>query len=158
MALTRLERGVHSAIERVIALASPQQAVRRQYERKVFEFGYDAANPGRARQTKASGLFNASSENLQNQRDRIKLMWETRDLVQNYSFIKSILLKEAMYVCGKLQYQANTGDPNIDSALEDYWQNWCNLRYYRTSSASSSSFAVGMQRDSDFDILRTAGD
>lgn len=125
MKLTRLEQSVHTAIERVVAFASPRAAIRRQYERKIFELGYDAANPGRARAIKASGLFNAASENLQNNRDRVKMMWEVRDLVQNYSFVKSILLKESMYVVGKIAYQANTGNPMIDSAIEDYWNSWC---------------------------------
>src|SRR4051812_19891659 len=123
--MIKLERSLHTAIERVIALASPSAAARRQYERKVYEFGYDAARPGRARQSKGSGLWNAASENLQNNRDRVKMMWEVRDLAQNYSFIKSILLKEAMYVCGKIQYQANTGNPQADTAIEQYWNNWC---------------------------------
>jgi lambda family phage portal protein len=159
MPITRFERSVHSAIERVIALASPREAVKRQFERKIFEFGYDAANPGRARGSKATGLFNAASENLSNQRDRIKMMWEVRDLVQNYSFIKSILLKESMYVCGKIQYQANTGDPNIDSAIEDYWQNWClncDITGRHVFRQLIQLMHVGMRRDGDSGMILVA--
>jgi lambda family phage portal protein len=157
--LTRFERSVHGAIERVIALASPERAVKRQFERKIFEFGYDAANPGRARTTRASGLFNAASENLTNQRDRIKMMWETRDLVQNYSFIKSILLKEAMYVCGKIQYQANTGDPQIDSLIEAYWQQWCencDITGRHVFRQLIQLCHVAMRRDGDFGFILAA--
>jgi lambda family phage portal protein len=157
--ITKLERSLHTAIERTIALVSPRDAVRRQFERKVFEFGYDAANPGRSRQIKSSGLFNAASENLSNNRDRIKMMWEVRDLVQNYSFIKSILLKEAMYVCGKIQYQANTGDPNVDSAIEDYLGNWfenCDLTGRHVFRQLIQLAHVGMRRDGDFGFILVA--
>jgi capsid protein len=157
--LTRLERSVHTAIERVIALASPREAARRQYERKIYEFGYDAANPGRARGTKANSLFNAASENQQNNRDRVKMMWEVRDLVQNYSFVKSILLKEAMYVCGKIQYQANTGDPSADMAIEQYWNNWaenCDLTGRHVFRQLVQLMHVGMRRDGDSGFILVA--
>lgn len=157
--ITSFERSVHSAIERVVAFASPRAAVQRQYERKVFEFGYDAANPGRARQAKGSGLFNAASENLQNNRDRVKMMWEVRDLVQNYSFVKSILLKEAMYVCGKIQYQSNTGDPQVDTVIEDYWQNWCencDITGRHVFRQLIQLMHVGMRRDGDSGFILVA--
>lgn len=157
--ITRFERSVHSAIERVIALASPREAIRRQYERKIFEFGYDAAAPGRARNSKGSGLWNAASENLQNNRDRVKMMWEVRDLTQNYSFIKSILLKEAMYVCGKIQYQANTGDPNVDTAIEQYWNYWCencDLSGRHVFRQLIQLMQIGMRRDGDSGFILVA--
>jgi lambda family phage portal protein len=157
--ITRFERSIHGAIERVIALASPEKAIRRQFERRIFEFGYDAANPGRSRQIKASGLFNAASENLQNNRDRVKMMWEVRDLVQNYSFVKSILLKEAMYVCGKIQYQANTGDPQVDSAIEDYWQQWCencDITGRHVFRQLIQLCHMSMRRDGDFGFILVA--
>lgn len=157
--ITNLERSVHTAIERVISFASPSAAARRQYERQIYEFGYDAANPGRARQSKGSGLFNAASENLQNNRDRVKMMWEVRDLVQNYSFIKSILLKEAMYVCGKIQYQSNTGDPAIDSLIESYWQNWCLTCDITGRHVFRQLMQLGhqaMRRDGDFGFILVA--
>lgn len=157
--ITKFERSIHSAIERVISFASPQAAVKRQFERKIFEFGYDAARPGRARQSKGSGLWNAASENLQNNRDRVKMMWEVRDLVQNYSFIKSILLKEAMYVCGKIQYQANTGDPQIDTAIEEYWQNWCencDITGRHVFRQLIQLCHVAMRRDGDFGFILVA--
>jgi lambda family phage portal protein len=157
--LTRLERSVHTAIERVIALASPREAARRQYERKIYEFGYDAANPGRARGTKANSLFNAASENQQNNRDRVKMMWEVRDLVQNFSFVKSILLKEAMYVCGKIQYQANTGDPSADMAIEQYWNHWaenCDLTGRHVFRQLVQLMHVGMRRDGDSGFILVA--
>lgn len=159
MALTRLERSLHSAVERVIALASPREAAKRQFERRIFEFGYDAANPGRARQSKGTALFNAASENMSNNRDRVKMMWEVRDLVQNYSFIKSILLKEAMYVCGKIQYQANTGDPQVDTVIEDYWQNWtenCDITGRHVFRQLIQMCHVAMRRDGDFGFILAA--
>lgn len=159
--ISNFESSVHTAIERVIALASPRGAFRRQYERKIFEFGYDAANPGRARSIKGTSLFNASSENLQNNRDRVKMMWEVRDLVQNYSFIKSILLKEAMYVCGKIQYQSNTGNAEVDTIIEDYLQNWfenCDITGRHVFRQLIQLLHIGMRRDGDSGfILVTQG-
>ncbi len=159
MAISRLERSLHSGIERVISFVSPQAAVKRQFERRIFEFGYDAARPGRARQSRGSGLWNAASENLQNNRDRVKMMWDVRDLVQNYSFVKSILLKEAMYVCGKIQYQANTGDTQIDSAIEDYWQQWCDscdITGRHVFRQLIQLCHVAMRRDGDFGFILVA--
>ncbi len=159
MALTKLERGIHSAVERIVAFASPQAAVKRQFERKVFEFGYDAANPGRARQTKGTALFQGASENMQNNRDRVKMMFEVRDLAQNYSFVKSILLKEAMYVCGKIQYQSNTGDPNIDTVIEDYWKSWCencDITGRHVFRQLIQLMHIGMRRDGDSGMILVA--
>jgi lambda family phage portal protein len=157
--ITKFERSLHTAVERTIALVNPAAAARRQFERKIFEFGYDAARPGRARNSKGSGLWNAASENLQNNRDRVKMMWEVRDLTQNYSFIKSILLKEAMYVCGKIQYQANTGNPQVDTAIEEYWNYWCencDLSGRHVFRQLIQLMQIGMRRDGDSGFILVA--
>ena len=113
-----------NTFDRIIGYFSPTTALRRAHAREVYNFAYDAANPGRERKTVGGGFSVRSSESWDNQRDRIKLMWEARDLTKQFSFLKSILLKEAMYVCGKIQYQAQTGEPEIDAVYESYWRDW----------------------------------
>tara|TARA_R100001510_G_C7656966_1_gene217778 strand:+ start:6152 stop:7648 length:1497 start_codon:yes stop_codon:yes gene_type:complete len=113
-----------NALDKAIYFFSPESALKRAHARQVFELSYDAANPGNARKTASGGYDTRSSESWTNQRDRIKLIWEARDLAKNFSFVKSILLKEAMYVCGKIKYQAQTGDPDMDRVYEKYWKDW----------------------------------
>jgi lambda family phage portal protein len=89
---------------------------------------------------------------MQNQRDRVKMMWESRNLVQNYSFFKSILIKEAMYVCGSLRYQAQTGDPATDQAYEEYFKEWssrCDITQRYPFRHLVQLLHIGMRRDGD---------
>jgi len=111
-------------LDKTIAFISPEWGLRRKFHQDRLEFAYDAAKMTRAHETAGHSLSTAASESLSNQRDRIKMMWEARNLVQNYSFFKSILLKESMYVCGSLRYQSQTGDPLIDQAYEEYFNSW----------------------------------
>jgi hypothetical protein len=71
---TFLERAIHTGVERVMGLVSPSAALKRNYERKVYEFAYDAAQPGRAR-GQGTGITNKSPESLRNQQDRVRMMW-----------------------------------------------------------------------------------
>ena len=111
-------------LDRVISFVSPEVGLQRKYYKDKLEFAYDAAKNLPNQSTMASSFTTAASESLMNQRDRIKMMWEARHLSQNFSFFKSVLLKEAMYVCGSIRYQSQTGDPAVDQAYEEYWKNW----------------------------------
>jgi lambda family phage portal protein len=150
--LTSFERAWHSGVERIISLASPTAALRRNHQRKVMEFAYDAANPGRAR-GQGYGTGNRASESLRNQTDRVKMMWDIRDLTNNISLIKSIQVKEAMYVCGKVQYQANTGDPNVDAIVEQFMGQWaeqCDMTGRHDLDSMIQLGHMSMRRDGDF--------
>lgn len=142
--------------EKALGVIAPEYALKRRFFKEQLEFGYDAANPGRAAKIQTSITTNASSESLSNQRDRIKLMAEARDLVQNYSFFKSILTKEAMYVAGQVKYQAGTGDPYTDNVYEQYWNEWtqkCDITGRHSFRGLIQLAHMSMRRDGDFGFI-----
>lgn len=148
-------------LDKVISFVSPEWGLQRKYYNDRLEFAYDAAKNSRAHQTMGSSLATASSESLSNQRDRVKMMWEARNLVQNYSFFKSILVKESMYVCGQLKYQSQTGDPQVDNAYEEYFNAWmekCDItgRYPFRHLVQLGHQA--MRRDGDFGFVMVTKD
>jgi len=139
-------------LDRVISFVSPEVGLQRKYYKDKLEFAYDAAKNLPNQSTMASSFTTAASESLTNQRDRIKMMWEARHLSQNYSFFKSVLLKEAMYVCGSIRYQSQTGDPAIDQAYEEYWKNWtknCDITGRYPFRHLVQMTHIGMRRDGD---------
>lgn len=116
-----------SLFERAIAGFAPRYALERAIARdKLTLFGYDAAHPGTLRGNSGGMGKNAGSETSKMAMDRLALMWEARDLERNMPVIRCVLDRTSQYVCGTVQYQAQTGDEQIDSAYESYWQNWCN--------------------------------
>jgi lambda family phage portal protein len=150
-----------TGFERALAKVFPRFALERYRSRCAVELSWDAANPGRRRQI-GSRSHNSSPESSTNQQDRKKLMWEARSLASNFSFVKSVLLKEQIYVCGHMAYQARTGDPEIDRIYETYWKEWCE----RCDFSGRHNFRqmmqlghIGMRRDGDYGwILVPAGD
>lgn len=160
MALTYLEKTLHSAVERTLSIFSPSSALRRNEARKLFELAYDAASPGRSRGTPNISTTK-SSESIKNQADRVKMMWDARDLAQNYSFVKSVLYKESMYVCGTIKYQANTGNPELDAAVEDYW-GWfeenCDITGRHVLGHLIQIAHMSMRRDGDFGLILVDGE
>ncbi len=112
--------------ERFFQTVAPQYALQRAVARdRLVQFGYDAANPGTKRGSSGGMSKNASSETPQMGADRIKLIWEARDLERNMPIIRGALDRVAQYVCAQLMYQSQSDDPNYDSVAEAYWQDWC---------------------------------
>ena len=141
-----------SFLDKTIAFINPEWGLKRKYHADRLEFAYDAARHTRAHESAGHSLSTAASESLQNQRDRVKMMWEARNLVQNYSFFKSILLKESMYVCGSIRYQSQTGEPSIDQAYEEYFNNWqkkCDITGRHQFRHLVQLAHMGMRRDGD---------
>jgi lambda family phage portal protein len=141
-----------SFLDKTIAFISPEWGLKRKFHSDRLEFAYDAARQTRAHASAGHSLSTAASESLANQRDRVKMMWEARNLVQNYSFFKSVLLKESMYVCGSIRYQANTGEPAIDQAYEEYfneWQTKCDITGRSPFRHLIQLGHMGMRRDGD---------
>lgn len=138
--------------EKVISTVSPSWGLQRKYYKDRLEFSYDAARTVPNHASAATSFATAASESWSNQRDRIKMMWESRKLVQNYSFFKSILLKEAMYVCGSMRYQAQTGNPETNKLYEDYWKEWeknCDITKRYPFRHLVQLAHIGMRRDGD---------
>jgi lambda family phage portal protein len=149
-------------LNKTIAYFSPETALKRKYFEDRIELAYDAANPIRERRGPPSIMSVGPSESMSNQRDRVRLMAEARSLTQNYSFVKSVLIKESMYVTGDLRYQSNTGEPEIDEAYETYlkeWQENCDITNRHNFRHLVSMAHMSMRRDGDFGfVLVTHGD
>jgi capsid protein len=108
-------RGYLNPVEKIVRMRA------REIEHQ-FSYGYNE-NP--ERRSGSGGMFaHASAETWKSNRDRLKAMWDARDLVQ-YEFIGGMMARIVLYVCGKLHSQSLTGDKQIDQAYDDYFHGWC---------------------------------
>ena len=151
-------------LERTIATFAPERAVRRAHAREVMHhFGYDGARPSRLRNgTGVSGKDGGSAETLRLSRDRVNLMREARDMERNFGLIAGILDRIATYVTHRLQYQARTGDPDINTQYEAYFHDWCGVADVtgRHRFRTLLELALrGMIRDGDFgfNLVKSGG-
>ncbi len=111
--------------ERVLASVAPGYALERAISRsKLTFFGYDAADPGTKRGGSGGMAKTGGSESPRMATDRLKLMWDARDLERNMPVIRCVLDRTSQYVCDTIQYQSGTGHPEFDSAVEAYLNNW----------------------------------
>jgi lambda family phage portal protein len=111
--------------ERTLAAISPRLALERAAAReRLTHFGFDAANPGTRRGGSGGRAQNAGSETPRMAQDRVKLMWEARNLERNMPVIRCVLDRVTQYVVNQLLYQSQTGDPVWDSQAETYFQDW----------------------------------
>lgn len=128
--ITKLEDGKRpdqrlTAWDRVVGFFNPvEKLVRmkaRQYEHQ-FSFGY---NDFPERRTTSGGLFGqASAETWKSNRDRIKAMWDARDLAK-FDFIGGMMARIVLYSAGKIHVRSLTGEGPIDEAYDEYFHNWC---------------------------------
>jgi lambda family phage portal protein len=68
----------------------------------------------------------SGGEDTSGTRERYSLIRAARDLADNFPPVRSLLLKFATYVSGRIAYQARTGNREADTAIERYWQKWMN--------------------------------
>ena len=109
---------------RALAVVSPKAAMARMISQaRLRNFGrYDAALDS----TKRGISRNiAGGEDTSGTAERYKLIRAARDLADNFPPVRSLLLKFATYVSGRISYQARTGDKELDSQVERYWSDWC---------------------------------
>lgn len=112
-------------LDRAISFVSPETGVRRGMARNQLRmFGYDAANPGIKRGRSGSASKNASSENWRSSRDRIALMWDSRDVVRNFAILRGMVSRIVQYVCDGTAYISQTGDEGIDNEYQQYFNEW----------------------------------
>lgn len=112
-------------LERALASVAPGVALERAVARaQLLNFGYDGAHPDGARGSSGGMAKNAGSETPRMAQDRLKMIWESRDLERNMPVIRCALDRMAQYTCGQIRYQAQTGDDQVDSVYESYVQNW----------------------------------
>jgi len=112
-------------ITKALSLVSPKAALDRMVNQaKLRNFGrFDSALTSEKR-----GISRGVSggEDTAGTRERLSLIRAARDLADNFPPVRSLLLKFATYVSGRIAYQARTGDHDVDTKIEKYWQRWCN--------------------------------
>jgi len=111
-------------ITKALSLVSPKAALDRMVNQaKLRNFGrFDSALTSEKR-----GISRGVSggEDTAGTRERFALIRAARDLADNFPPVRSLLLKFATYVSGRIAYQARTGDHEVDTKIEKYWQKWC---------------------------------
>jgi len=111
--------------DKVIGFFDPVQKLVRMKARTIehqFSYGY---NDNPERRSGSGGLFaQASAETWRSNRDRLKAMWDARDLVK-FEFIGGMMARIALYVCGKIHSRSLTGDEQIDDAYDSFYHGWC---------------------------------
>lgn len=111
-------------ITKALAVVSPKAAMSRMIsQERLRNFGrFDSALDS----TKRGISRNISgAEDTAGTAERYKLIRAARDLADNFPPVRSLLLKFATYVAGRLSYQARTGDKELDAQVERYWAKWC---------------------------------
>lgn len=109
--------------ERALGAVAPSWAFTRlqaRVQRHLFE--YQAAQTDRIFAPKT---YSPPAESSRTQRDRIVMMYEARDLVENFESAKTALGKFASFTV-PTEWSANTGDERYDALVNDWFHNhWC---------------------------------
>lgn len=109
-------------VDRCISFFSPAAAVDRA---KAREYLHQFENRPPERRGGSGGMAkNSGSENWAKNRDRIKDMWDARDLAA-YDWIGGTLARVVLYVCGELECKSNTGIPELNALYDEYFHDWC---------------------------------
>jgi capsid protein len=113
---------LETLIDRTVGIFNPKAATRRGVERAKFhKFNYEAARPGNWR-AQASLVGNASSDTPTMNYDRIRMIWEGRDLDQNFPFITHLFTLMEDYVLGDFRMKSKATSQADRQAIEDYWE------------------------------------
>ena len=109
-------------IDRALENIAPTWALKR-LEARVAKslFEYNAARTNRMYSPKQ---YTQPAESSQNQRDRVVLMYEARDLVDNAPEIREISRKFGLYLTPH-EYSPTTGDRDYNRVIDDYFHAWC---------------------------------
>jgi lambda family phage portal protein len=138
-------------IDKAIAFVNPQGAVDRLLARqKLKNFEYDAVKYSRERKGPSSL---SGAEDYRSNYDRVELMKRARDLAENVGLVRSLLMKFAGHVAGTISYQARTQNPQVNTDVEAYWNEWwdkCDISTRHTGSTLMQVAVMSMLRDGDF--------
>jgi lambda family phage portal protein len=147
---------------RALAVVAPKAAMARMIAQdRLRNFGrFDAALESSKR-----GISRniAGGEDTSGTAERYKLIRAARDLADNFPPVRSLLLKFATYVSGRLSYQARTGNKDLDAQVERYWADWCSKcdflrRHDFTALLQLAVMAILRDGDCGFVIVREAGE
>ena len=109
-------------IDRALENIAPTWALRRleaRVQKSLFE--YNAARTNRLYSPKQ---YAQPAESSQNQRDRVVMMYEARDLVENFPEAREISRKFGLYLTPH-EYSPTTGDRDYNRVIDDYFHAWC---------------------------------
>ena len=149
-------------ITKALSLVAPKAALDRMVNQaKLRNFGrFDSALTSEKR-----GISRGVSggEDTAGTRERLSLIRAARDLADNFPPVRSLLLKFATYVSGRIAYQARTGDHDVDTQIEKYWQKWMNEcdflgRHNFTTLLQLAVTAILRDGDCGFIIVRDGED
>ena len=149
-------------LTKAISFVSPKAALDRMVNQaKLRNFGrFDSALTSEKR-----GISRGVSggEDTSGTRERLSLIRAARDLADNFPPVRSLLLKFATYVSGRIAYQARTGDREVDTKIEKYWQKWMNEcdflgRHNFTTLLQLAVTAILRDGDCGFIIVRDGED
>ena len=108
--------------ERAISAVAPGYGLRRlqsQVQREMFS--YEAA---RADRIYAPKTFAPPAESMRTQRDRVLMMWEALDLVENFPRAKAAITRYGTFLT-PTEYAPTTGDRDYDAQVADWFHGWC---------------------------------
>lgn len=108
--------------ERALEVVAPGAALRRMQARvEAALFSYNAAQTNRLY---APMQYGQPSESSQTVRERVVMMWEARNLVENCAEIKEISRKFGNYLT-PTEYSPSTGDRDYNRIVSEYFHDWC---------------------------------
>lgn len=120
-----LAEGFSRLIDSAVAVYSPSKALERQKARLwLNKFNYEAARAGTWRE-QANLVGNASPDTTTINYDRIRCIWETRDLEQNFGFFVGLLDMFIDYVLGDYRIKSKATDAQDRKAIDEYWDLCC---------------------------------
>jgi capsid protein len=109
--------------ERALAAVAPETANRRLVARvqRATWLSYQGARADRTYAPKTSAV---PSESYQTARDRVVMMFEAMDLVENFAPAKAVISKFATFLSPN-EYAPATGDRTYDALVAEYFHDWC---------------------------------
>jgi len=114
-----------NALDRLLAAVAPGMAVERARARaQLRQLGWDGARVTTER-GRARPHDNQNPETPQLQRDRIQLMWESREMYRQSPLFRGTVDRLCQYIIGRLAYKARTGDAKVDKKIEEMFHAWC---------------------------------
>jgi hypothetical protein len=105
-------------IDRALENVAPTWALRRlesRVQKHLFEY-----NAARTNRLYAPKQYGQPAESTQNQRDRVVMMWEARDLVENFPEAREISRKFGNYLTPH-EYSPTTGDRGYNQIVSEYF-------------------------------------
>jgi capsid protein len=109
-------------LDRALENIAPTWALKRleaRVQKSLFEY-----NAARTNRLYAPKQYGQPAESSQNQRDRVVMMYEARDLVENFPEAREISRKFGTYLTPN-EYSPTTGDRDYNETISQYFHTWC---------------------------------